>query len=41
MPTTFLIDASGNEIGRVYGERDWNSPESRAEIVKLFGLKPA
>jgi thiol-disulfide isomerase/thioredoxin len=39
MPTTFLIDANGNEIGRVYGERDWNSPASRAEIGRLFGLK--
>ena len=41
MPTTLLIDADGNEIGHVYGDRDWDSPESRAEIAKLFGLKPA
>jgi thiol-disulfide isomerase/thioredoxin len=41
MPTTLLIDADGNEVGHVYGDRDWDSPESRAEIVKLFGLKPA
>jgi thiol-disulfide isomerase/thioredoxin len=39
LPMTILIDAGGNEIGRVKGDRDWDSPESRAEIVKLFGLK--
>ena len=38
---TLLIDANGNEVGRVLGDRDWDSPESRAEIAKLFGLKPA
>ncbi len=39
LPMTILIDANGNEIGRVRGDRDWDSPESRAEIAKLFGLK--
>jgi thiol-disulfide isomerase/thioredoxin len=39
LPMTILIDADGNEIGRVKGDRDWDSPESRAEITKLFGLK--
>jgi len=39
LPMTILIDANGNEIGRVKGDRDWDSPESRAEITKLFGLK--
>jgi thiol-disulfide isomerase/thioredoxin len=39
LPMTILIDADGNEIARVKGDRDWDSPESRAEIVKLFGLK--
>jgi len=41
LPMTLLIDANGNEVGRVLGDRDWDSPESRAEITKLFGLKPA
>jgi len=41
LPTTLLIDAQGNEVGRVVGARDWASPESQAEIAKLLGLKPA
>jgi thiol-disulfide isomerase/thioredoxin len=41
LPVTILIDADGNEIGRVRGDRDWDSPESRAEIARLFGLKGA
>jgi thiol-disulfide isomerase/thioredoxin len=39
LPVTILIDADGNEIGRVKGDRDWDSADSRAEIAKLFGLK--
>lgn len=39
LPITLLIDADGNEIGRVKGDRDWDSPESRAELAKLFNLK--
>jgi hypothetical protein len=39
LPMTVMIDADGNEIGRVFGDRDWDSPESRAEIIKLFRLK--
>jgi thiol-disulfide isomerase/thioredoxin len=39
MPTTILIDGDGNQIAEVYGERDWASPESKAEIARLFGLK--
>jgi thiol-disulfide isomerase/thioredoxin len=39
LPMTILIDADGNEIARVKGDRDWDSAESRAEIAKVFGLK--
>jgi thiol-disulfide isomerase/thioredoxin len=39
LPMTILIDADGNEIGRVRGDRDWDSPESVAQLTKLFGLK--
>ena len=39
LPMTILIDADGNEIGRVRGDRDWDSTESRAELAKLFNLK--
>jgi len=39
LPMTILIDAEGNEVGRVKGDRDWDSADSRAELAKLFGLK--
>jgi thiol-disulfide isomerase/thioredoxin len=39
LPMTILIDADGNEVGRVRGDRDWDSPASVAEVTKLFGLK--
>lgn len=39
LPMTVMINADGDEVGRVFGDRDWDSPESRAEIIKLFGLK--
>jgi len=39
LPMTILIDADGNEVGRVKGDRDWDSPESKAEIIKIFGLR--
>ncbi|HLG87853.1 MAG TPA: TlpA disulfide reductase family protein [Alphaproteobacteria bacterium] len=39
LPMTLLIDAKGEEVGRVYGDRDWDTAESKAEITKLFGLK--
>lgn len=38
LPMTLLIDADGNEVGRVLGDRDWDSAESKAELVKLFQL---
>jgi thiol-disulfide isomerase/thioredoxin len=38
LPMTLLIDADGNEIGRVIGDRDWDSAESKAELAKLFQL---
>lgn len=41
LPMTILIDVNGNEIGRVFGDREWDSADSRAEIAKLFGLKSA
>jgi thiol-disulfide isomerase/thioredoxin len=39
LPMTVLIDAEGREVARAYGDRDWSSPESRAEVSKLLGLK--
>ncbi len=39
LPMTILIDADGNEVARVFGDRDWDSPESKAEIARVFHLK--
>ena len=38
LPMTLLIDADGDEIGRVVGDRDWDTPESKAQLTKLFNL---
>jgi len=38
LPMTLLIDAQGNEVGRVLGDRDWDSADSKAEIARVFGL---
>ncbi|PID36465.1 MAG: thioredoxin [Rhodobacterales bacterium] len=35
-PVTVLIDRAGNEVGRLIGEADWNSPEARAMIQALI-----
>jgi thiol-disulfide isomerase/thioredoxin len=39
LPMTLIVDADGQEVGRVLGDRDWDSPESKAEIAKLLGIK--
>lgn len=36
VPATVFIDAEGNEIARVLGDRDWSSPEIIALIRKLI-----
>jgi thiol-disulfide isomerase/thioredoxin len=38
LPMTILIDASGMEVGRVFGDRDWDTTESEAELVRVLGL---
>ncbi len=38
LPMTILVDAQGNEVATVFGDRDWDSPESKSEVEKLFGL---
>ncbi len=35
LPTTLLINERGEEIGRLMGPADWNSPEARA-LIKAF-----
>lgn len=35
MPVTILIDADGNEVGRMIGEADWSSPAALALVDQL------
>jgi thiol-disulfide isomerase/thioredoxin len=39
LPMTILVNANGQEIARAFGDRDWDSAESKAEIAKIFGFK--
>lgn len=36
VPATIFVDAEGNEIARVLGERDWGTPEALDVIRKLI-----
>jgi thiol-disulfide isomerase/thioredoxin len=37
LPTTLLVDAQGNEIGRAVGPREWDAPAAVAEITRRIG----
>ncbi len=37
LPLTVLVDADGRVLERLYGAREWDSPESLALIRKAFG----
>ena len=37
LPTTLLVDAQGNEIGRAMGPREWDAPAAVAEIKRRIG----
>ena len=37
LPTTLLVDAQGNEIGRAVGPREWDAPAAVAEIERRIG----
>ncbi len=37
LPTTLLIDAQGNEVGRVVGPAEWDSPEAIALVRGCLG----
>ena len=41
LPTTLLVDAQGNEVGRAVGPREWDSPTALAEIQQRIGRAPA
>ncbi len=40
LPTTLLIDARGNEVGRVLGALEWDSPEAVALVRGCLGPVP-
>ncbi len=40
LPTTLLIDAQGNEVGRVVGPTEWDSPEAIALVRGCLGPLP-
>ncbi len=37
LPTTILVDAAGNEIGRVRGSLEWDTPEALALVRACLG----
>ena len=39
LPLTVLIDARGRVLARIYGAREWDSPESLALIERMFGAR--
>ncbi len=41
LPTTLLIDADGNEVGRVIGPAEWDSGPLRALIRRTIESQPA
>lgn len=38
LPLTVVVDAGGRVVGKYYGARDWDSPETRALIGKALGI---
>ncbi len=41
LPLTVLVGADGRVLDKVYGARDWDSPESLRLIAKTFGAQGA
>jgi len=39
LPLTLLIDAQGRVLHKVYGSREWDSPEAAEAIGKAFGIR--
>jgi thiol-disulfide isomerase/thioredoxin len=39
LPLTLLIDAQGRVLGKYYGAKEWDGPEARALMEKLFRIK--
>ncbi len=38
IPLTVLVDAKGKVLRKVYGARDWASPENRALVARTLGV---
>jgi hypothetical protein len=38
LPLTVLLGPDGRIIGKFYGARDWNSPQTRKQLRSLLGL---
>jgi hypothetical protein len=36
LPLTLLVDAQGRVLDKVYGARDWNSPETVAAVTRVL-----
>ena len=39
IPLTVLVDAKGRVIDKIYGAREWDSPESMRLIARAFGWR--
>jgi hypothetical protein len=39
LPTTFLMDRQGREVGRMIGPANWNSPEA-VTLIRHFMAQP-
>jgi len=39
IPLTVLVDAKGKVLRKVYGAREWDSPENKALIAGTLGVK--
>ena len=38
LPLTVLVDAQGRVLARIGGAQEWDGPQARATIEKVFGL---
>ena len=40
LPLTVLVDSRGRVLDKIYGAREWDSPESVAFVSRTFRLRP-
>ena len=41
LPLTVLVDAQGRVVDKVYGAREWDSPQSQALVRNAFSARSA